>query len=61
MERTFISWTIENWITVFLMVALGYVVFALIMQFALPALGKGGGSQSSGSGGGNVVNFAQAA
>lgn len=59
MERTFISWTIENWITVFLMVSLGYVVFALIMQFALPALGKGG-SQSAGSGGGNVVQFAQA-
>jgi len=48
MDRTFISWNIENWITVLLMAGLGYLVFALFVQFivpklpAAPSLGGGG-------------------
>ncbi len=38
MERTFLSWNIENWITVVLMAALGYLVFALFAQFVVPRL-----------------------
>jgi hypothetical protein len=30
MDRVFLSWTMTNWITVVLMVALGYVLFALV-------------------------------
>jgi len=32
MDRTYISWTIENWITVVLMVSLGYLLVALIYK-----------------------------
>jgi hypothetical protein len=32
MDRVYIAWTIENWITVVLMAALGYVLFALVSQ-----------------------------
>lgn len=32
-ERVFISWTMVNWITVVLMVALGYMLLGLIAQF----------------------------
>lgn len=32
MERTFISWNITNWITVVLMAALGYTLFAIVSQ-----------------------------
>jgi hypothetical protein len=31
-DRVFISWSIENWITVMLMVGLGYLLFALAAQ-----------------------------
>lgn len=30
-----LSWNIPNWITVVLMVAAGYLVFALVTQYAL--------------------------
>ena len=33
MESTYISWTMVNWITVVLMAALGYMLFALVAQF----------------------------
>lgn len=32
MERTFISWNITNWITVLIMVYLGWALFALVSQ-----------------------------
>lgn len=32
MERVFLSWTFENWITVLLMAGLGYVLFGLVSQ-----------------------------
>jgi hypothetical protein len=32
MDRVFLSWTAQNWITVVLMAALGYVLFAIIAQ-----------------------------
>lgn len=32
MERVYIAWTIENWITVVLMGALGYLLFALVVK-----------------------------
>ena len=40
MDRVFISWTIENWITVLLMAGLGYLAFTAVAQF-LPRLGGG--------------------
>ena len=35
MEGVYIRWTVENWITVVLMAALGYLVFALGAQVFL--------------------------
>lgn len=32
MEQVFIAWTIENWITVILMAAAGYLLFTLLVQ-----------------------------
>ena len=32
MDRVFLSWTFENWITVLLMAGLGYVLFAIVSQ-----------------------------
>lgn len=32
-DRVLLSWTVENWITVVLMAALGYMLFALLAQF----------------------------
>lgn len=32
MEGAYIAWTIENWITVLLMVGLGALLIALVMQ-----------------------------
>lgn len=32
MDRVFLSWTFENWITVLLMAGLGYVLFGLVSQ-----------------------------
>jgi hypothetical protein len=32
MDRVLLSWNITNWITVILMAALGYALFALISQ-----------------------------
>jgi len=32
METTVLTWSVTNWITVVLMVALGYVIFGLIAQ-----------------------------
>lgn len=41
MNGVFISWTIENWITVILMASLGYLLAVMVMQ----AFSRGGGSQ----------------
>lgn len=35
MEGVYIRWTVENWITVVLMAALGYIVFAVAAQIFL--------------------------
>ena len=35
MEGVYIRWTVENWITVVLMAALGYLVFAVAAQLFL--------------------------
>lgn len=32
MEKVYLQWTIENWITVFLMVALGYAALGILMS-----------------------------
>lgn len=32
MERVNLAWTAENWITVVLMAALGYLLFSLVWQ-----------------------------
>lgn len=46
MERAYIGWTIENWITVILMVALGYLVVAIVGQ---AIVGKAASSQRQGT------------
>lgn len=40
MDRVYLAWTMENWITVLLMVAFGYLVFALMAQ-VLRNFGRG--------------------
>jgi hypothetical protein len=40
LEHNFISWNLENWVTILLMVALGYGVLALMTKFL--AGGAGG-------------------
>lgn len=40
---TLLTWSIENWITVVLMAALGYMLFALVTQFY-----KNGGAMNFG-------------
>ncbi len=32
MDRVFLSWNFENWLTVVLMAGLGYVLFGLLSQ-----------------------------
>lgn len=32
MDRVFISWSIENWLTIMIMAGLGYLLFALLAQ-----------------------------
>ena len=39
MDRVFLSWTFENWLTVVLMAALGYVLFGLVAQVFKQAQG----------------------
>jgi len=39
MERVYLAWTIENWITVMLMAIAGYFVFSLASQFWLKQKG----------------------
>lgn len=46
MDRVFISWSVENWLTVLLMAGLGYLLFALLFQ-ALRNLGLGRTSQGT--------------
>ncbi len=42
MERTYLHFNIANWITVILMVALGYLVFALVSRaFGIAPSGAG--------------------
>lgn len=43
-----LTWSIENWITVVLMAALGYMLFALVTQFFKQG-SVGGALQSSGA------------
>jgi hypothetical protein len=46
MERTFISWSPENIITIWLMLAVGLFVFAIGTQFAKKYGLLGGGSSA---------------
>jgi hypothetical protein len=41
MEGVYIRWTVENWITVLLMAAIGYVVFAVASQIFLKGKAPG--------------------
>ena len=36
--RAVLTWSVENWITVLLMVALGYGLFILVDQFAIQGM-----------------------
>jgi hypothetical protein len=40
MERTLISFNLPNWITVILMVALGYLVFSIVSQIIMGGFGS---------------------
>ena len=42
MEGIYIRWTVENWITVLLMAALGYLIFAVSAQLFLKNKAKAG-------------------
>lgn len=53
MERVLLTWNIPNWITVVLMVALGYLLVSLAAQLVKGRLGA-----TTASGAGNVVNMA---
>ena len=46
MERTIISWSLPNWITIFLMAAAGYAVLALASQLLVQR-----GTTTAGGGG----------
>lgn len=54
MERTYISWTVENWVTVMLMAALGYFLIVILAKlFGLTGTPSfaglfGGGGTTSG-------------
>ena len=51
MDRVYIAWTIENWITVVLMATLGYLLFSLLWRVVSGAgSGSAGGSSSALSG-----------
>lgn len=39
-DKVYLAWTIENWITVVLMVALGYMLAALVWQGYLKYVNK---------------------
>lgn len=41
MDRVFLAWNITNWITVVLMAALGYVLFAIVSQALINMRGGG--------------------
>lgn len=47
MDHVFLAWTIENWITVLLMAALGYLVFTIVVQLIRQS-GFSGGQNASG-------------
>lgn len=48
MERVYIQWTIVNWITVFLMAVLGFMLLGAIAQAAHNFTGKYAGSSGDG-------------
>ena len=56
MERVLLTWNIPNWITVVLMVALGYLLVSLAAQLVKGRLGSTGAA--AGGVAGNVVNMA---
>lgn len=41
-ERVYVDWTIVNWITVFLMATMGFLVLGLIAQAAHTMMGNAG-------------------
>lgn len=47
MDKVYISWSIENWITVVLMVALGYFLVSLVASFVRSRMGMGGLGQAA--------------
>jgi len=59
MDRVYISWSIENWITVVLMVALGYFLVSFIASLVRKQLGVFGGSNAGNQGQGFSVVPAQ--
>jgi len=41
MERVYIQWTVVNWITVFLMATLGFLIVGMLAQAAQNVIGTG--------------------
>lgn len=50
MEKTLISWSVPNLLTIWLMLAAGFLAYALVAQYGLKALG--GSSQPANNSGG---------
>lgn len=47
MERTLITWTIPNLVTVWLMAAIGFLLIALVAQLIVRRTGSGGSKGGS--------------
>ena len=45
MERVIVQWTIVNWITIFLMATLGFILMGLVAQAAHNMTGRMGGGE----------------
>jgi hypothetical protein len=52
MDKTLISWSVPNMITIWLMLAIGFLIFTFAAQFGMKALGGSSGGSDQAQGGG---------
>lgn len=57
MDRVMLTWNIPNWITVILMVALGYLLLSFAAQLVKGRLGMFGGATGNMGGGVNSPGY----
>lgn len=50
MERNILSWNITNWLTILLMVAIGYAVIGAAVSIGRQYIGGSGGDDSADAG-----------